>query len=231
LNDDPEPPFLDVSIWESAERTTIVFEDLALTAKLLLGEFHATKALKSLGYGDDDLGQIRLSRKYRDQPIDVWPLWSPDHAIKRCAPSEFGTCLRLEREFAVYRYAIIEGPQEAGTQVARAFELSAMSESALIIERGRKHLNSQREKAQKKRGYVPELQMTMKVFGIAFHKKPEIRLLSMKARWQAFFGKLRDLGLEVRDKGKIYEYEYKEGYKRISYRTFVSYDRKAPTSR
>src|SRR5580698_8667158 len=102
----------------------------------LLERYSATKALKTLGFVEKQLNQIRLSPKYRNEPIDDWPLLLGDTPFAQEKPPN--SVLNLALEYARFRYALIEGPQAGGDQTSRAFELCSLCEIAPLLEEAKR---------------------------------------------------------------------------------------------
>jgi hypothetical protein len=116
-----------------------------------LEQYFATKMLRKFGLTDPQLAAIQFSRKYRDRPFDEWPLtWHPSVPVETNP-----TILKYMKDFASYRFALIDGPADGALGVSEAFLHVSETLTAPLVEGRLSYLHNQRTKAQKTRGVIP----------------------------------------------------------------------------
>jgi hypothetical protein len=83
----------------------------------ILEQYAATVKLRKLGFTDEHLDAIRFSRKYRERPFDEWPItWHPSAPVENNP-----TIISDMKNFAAYRFALIDGYTEGGHGVGEAW--------------------------------------------------------------------------------------------------------------
>jgi hypothetical protein len=165
----------------------------------LLEAFPATKKLRELGFTDEQLTSSRFSRKYLGYPFDEWPFTWPDDAPVEGNPMSL---IHL-KSYLAYRHALIDGPKLGGLP---------------MIQGRMNHLAVQSANAQKKRGFLPELGMSMKDFIPQFCRRPEFREQTAKQIWPHLFSELNIRGLDPEEQEDgSYTYSFKDGTKSISF--------------
>jgi hypothetical protein len=173
-------------------------------------------ALKTLG-----LNSIKFSQKHRDRPMDEWPMACDPH-IEFAADPKLPS---LMRRYAVLKFALVDGPAEHSPHVSEAFALISNEQVAGLAAEGLAYFSRQKKAAQKPRGYIPEIGMTMREFVMEYALCGESQLLSPLKLWSGFgqhFG--WKAGLDIAMKGESYHYL---DDKSLAYGTFRNYVRDA----
>jgi hypothetical protein len=186
----------------------------------MLEKHPSTIILRKLGLTDEHLDAIRFSRRYRDRPFDEWPLtWHPSVLVETCP-----TILKYMRDFASYRFALIDGPAGGAAGVSEAFSHVSETLTAALVEDRLRYLASQKDKSKKARGIIPEVGMTIREFVKEFARKPDNRPLSPRELWPSFGSEMGFNRLDPRKVGETYRYLVD---KSIAFRTFANYVREA----
>jgi hypothetical protein len=179
-------------------------------------------ALKKLGLSEEQLNSIKFSQKHRDRPIDEWPMtYDPD--IKIAATPKLPS---LMRRYAVLKFALVDGPAENSPQVSEAFALISNEQVAGLAAEGLAFFSRQKGAAQKPRGYIPEIRMTMREFVMEYALRGENRLLSALELWPGFGAHLRWNGLDGILKGDGYNYLNGKSLAFVTFRNYVGDARK-----
>jgi hypothetical protein len=191
------------------------------TIELEMLERHpSTIYLRKLGLTDLHLDAMRFSRRYRDRPFEEWPLtWHPSVLVEANP-----TILKYMKDYASYRFALIDGPAEGAHGVSEAFSHASETLTGRLVEDRLKYLANQKAKARKPRGVIPEIGMTIGDLAKQFARKPDNRPLTPRELWPRFGSEMNFNRLD----SELVEdtYEYLDG-KCISFRTFANYVRRA----
>jgi len=198
----------------------------ATTAKDLLEQFPATIALRELGFTDGQFNQVSFHHKDRCLPVSQRRLSMPSALTEDRTLIEIGRILTLFNQFAMFRYAVLDGYQEKNPDLDGAWR---HVNDALVDWRRRKHLEQQRQNASKRRRITPEIQgnsrtpIGMKEFVGDFANKPENRPLTPSELWPRFRSHMADFRLDPVVKGR--SYHYLNG--KLCFGTFCNYVRDA----
>lgn len=185
----------------------------------LLEQYPPTKKLRELGFTDEHLKSIRFNSKDRFRHIQDRPLtWN--HSILVEAHPEV---LSIMREYAILRFALVDGHTEGGRGISDASLDASLTLAAPMVEAHSKYLFNQKINAQKKRGLIPEIKMSIGQLAKRYARKPENLALTPREMWPGFYGEMSFARLDPVRRGDSYLYFGRS----FSFRTFSNYVRKA----
>ncbi len=201
---------------------TIVFEDLALIAKQI-ATFPATAALKGLGLTDDQLEQVGFHHKDRYLPVAQRRLTMPSSLTGGRTPLDFGYMLALFTQFAMFRYAVLDGYEEINPDFDGAWQ----HVNAALVDWNRKaYLERQRDKAKRPRRIISEIKTGMREFVAKYATAPDNLPLRPLELWSKFGPYMRDHRIDAELVGN--SYEHTDGT--IKFTTFSNYVREGRKS-
>jgi hypothetical protein len=190
------------------------------TAHEMLEQYPSTKKLRELGFTDEHLKSVRFNPKYRFHPIQDRPLtWH--HSI---LVEDHPEVLSIMREYATLRFALVDGHTEGGRSISDAFLDVSLTLAAPMVEARLKYLFTQKINAQKKRGLIPEIKMSVGQLAMQYARKPENLALTPRQMWPGFYGEMSFGRLDPVRRGNSYLYLDDRS---ISFRTFAKYVREA----
>jgi hypothetical protein len=184
----------------------------------------AQTALTVLGLSDQQLNSIKFTGKHRHRPMDEWVLtWDPHIPIvsNPQIPS-------LMRQYAILKFALVDGPAENSPDVPQAFRLISEDIIAGLAADQLAYCNRQRTTARKPRGHIKEIGMTMHEFVEKYALVGENRLLAAKELWLGFGQYFRwKARLDMTLKGDSYVYLDDNTLAYVTFRNYVRDARKS----
>lgn len=181
-----------------------------------LEDYEPTKSLRAAGLTEKDFLKIRVSSRHSHRPFNEWSFTWPEHL------TPLMHLFSQMRAFAALRYACIDGPAENGPEISAAWQAYA---DTVVVEpavaaRWRLSLTN-KNNAQKPRGYIPEFGMKIRELVMSYAQKPENQSLKASEIWCGFGQEMRWHGVDSELVGDTYEYLGAT----LKYETFRNYVR------
>jgi hypothetical protein len=172
-----------------------------------------TARLKVTGVTDSQLQAVRFCGNNRDRPFDQWSF--------TFIPGTSAEAMSLTKAYCALKWLILENPPWSRDK-DDAWRLVSDTIAAPIHALGLKHKETQRSRAQRPRGKIGDIGLTMKEIILRLAVRPENQDLTARELWPCFFAELDSWGLCPSDRKSVYEYDFEDRRKTITYPHFAN---------